>query len=135
MKPKSPTHHSFLHWPHNPEFKHLTICNILCVRLCERVQVTSAIHKYLLLCSLCYRTCISLEWPLDRILTNDMGREGQGRMLFPKSKRSGFKSKPLCPIRFTQPPSCCMEHGLMLDSVATIHIGVMREQKHAQRCM
>ena len=61
----------------------------------------------------------SREWPCDRILTNDMEREDQGRIMSPKSKRSGFKSKPLYPIRFTHAPSCCMECGSMLDSWAT----------------
>lgn len=98
--------------------QHLTIGNILWVRLCERVQVTSAIHRNLLTClPALHRTWVSLEWPCD--MASDMEREGPVRITFPKWRRRGCKAKPLSPVRLAHPPPRCLEPGLMLDSGVT----------------
>lgn len=91
-----------------------------------------------------YKTYVSLQWLCDRILITGRKTAIRGRMLFPKSKRSGLISKPWCPIRFTHSPHFT-EHGLMLDCEAAIlrfertncakclHVDNARENKKKKR--
>ena len=59
----------------NPQLKHLTVCNVLWVRLRERVQVTSAIHRNLLTClPVLHRTCISLQGPCGMASDKEKGK-------------------------------------------------------------
>lgn len=59
----------------NPQLKHLTVCNVLWVRLRERVQVTSAIHRNLLTClPVLHRTCISLQGPCGMASDMEKGK-------------------------------------------------------------